>query len=40
VGKKIFADVAKKNNWLLYSTEEGGVFNPGATNYIQCSDIQ
>jgi len=27
-GKKAFADLAKKNNWFLYSTEEGGVFNP------------
>lgn len=27
-GKKVFADMAAKNNWFLYSTEEGGVFNP------------
>lgn len=27
-GKNAFTDVAKKNNWFLYSTEEGGVFNP------------
>jgi hypothetical protein len=27
IGKKVFADLAKKNNWFLYSTEEGGVFN-------------
>jgi len=27
-GKKVFEDLAKKNNWFLYSTEEGGVFNP------------
>ena len=27
-GKKVFANLAKKNNWFLYSTEEGGVFNP------------
>jgi len=27
-GKKEFEDLAKKNNWFLYSTEEGGVFNP------------
>jgi len=27
-GKKVFADLAKKNNWFLYSTEEGGIFNP------------
>jgi len=27
-GKTVFADLAKKNNWFLYSTEEGGVFNP------------
>ena len=28
-GKKKFEDLAKKNNWFLYSTEEGGVFNAG-----------
>jgi uncharacterized protein len=27
-GKKTFEDLAEKNNWFLYSTEEGGVFNP------------
>lgn len=27
-GKKAFAELAKKNNWFLYSTEDGGVFNP------------
>jgi type 1 glutamine amidotransferase len=27
-GKQVFDDLAKKNNWFLYSTEEGGVFNP------------
>ena len=27
-GKLVFGDLAKKNNWFLYSTEEGGVFNP------------
>ena len=27
-GKQVFVDLAKKNNWFLYSTEEGGVFNP------------
>lgn len=27
-GKKAFAELARKNNWFLYSTEEGGVFNP------------
>jgi type 1 glutamine amidotransferase len=27
-GKKVFDDLAKKNGWFLYSTEEGGVFNP------------
>jgi uncharacterized protein len=27
-GKKVFEELAKKNNWFLYSTEEGGVFNP------------
>jgi type 1 glutamine amidotransferase len=27
-GKTVFADLATKNNWFLYSTEEGGVFNP------------
>lgn len=26
-GKKTFEDLARKNNWFLYSTEEGGVFN-------------
>ena len=25
--KKVFTDIAKKNNWFLYETEEGGVFN-------------
>ncbi len=25
--KKVFADLAKKNNWFLYQTEEGGIFN-------------
>lgn len=25
--KKVFAEMAKKNNWFLYETEEGGVFN-------------
>lgn len=25
--KKAFAEMAKKNNWFLYETEEGGVFN-------------
>src|SRR5688572_2476698 len=28
-GKKVFEDLSKKNNWFLYSTEGGGVFNPG-----------
>lgn len=27
-GKKVFDDLSKKNNWFVYSTEEGGVFNP------------
>lgn len=27
-GKAVFADLASKNDWYLYSTEEGGVFNP------------
>lgn len=27
-GKAVFAELAKKNGWYLYSTEEGGVFNP------------
>jgi type 1 glutamine amidotransferase len=27
-GKAVFAELAKKNNWFLYDTEEGGVFNP------------
>jgi len=26
-GKQTIAELAKKNNWFLYSTEEGGVFN-------------
>jgi uncharacterized protein len=26
-GKKAFSEIARKNNWFLYSTEEGGVFN-------------
>jgi len=26
-GKKSFAEWAEKNNWFLFSTEEGGVFN-------------
>jgi uncharacterized protein len=26
-GKKVFADLATKNDWFLYETEEGGVFN-------------
>jgi len=26
-GKKVFGDLATKNDWFLYSTEEGGVFN-------------
>jgi uncharacterized protein len=26
-GKKAFDQVARENNWFLYSTEEGGVFN-------------
>ncbi|MEQ1586266.1 MAG: ThuA domain-containing protein [Cyclobacteriaceae bacterium] len=26
--KKVFAELASKNNWFLYDTEEGGVFNP------------
>jgi hypothetical protein len=28
-GKIVFTDLAKENNWFLYQTEEGGVFNPG-----------
>ena len=27
--KKVFAELAIKNGWVLYETEEGGVFNPG-----------
>jgi type 1 glutamine amidotransferase len=27
-GKRVFAEMAAKNNWFLYSTEDGGVFNP------------
>ncbi|GAB4116003.1 MAG: hypothetical protein OHK0057_18320 [Thermoflexibacter sp.] len=26
--KRVFAELAKKNNWFLYETEAGGVFNP------------
>lgn len=26
-GKNVFAELAVKDNWFLYSTEEGGVFN-------------
>ncbi|MEI9921996.1 MAG: ThuA domain-containing protein [Bacteroidota bacterium] len=26
-GKAVFAEMAAKNNWFLYSTEDGGVFN-------------
>ena len=26
-GKKVFAELAGKNNWFFHSTEEGGVFN-------------
>ncbi len=26
-GKKVFGELAQKNNWFLYDTEEGGVFN-------------
>lgn len=26
-GKKVFAEMAAKNNWFLYETESGGVFN-------------
>lgn len=25
--KKVLADMAKKNNWFLYETEDGGIFN-------------
>ena len=27
-GKNVFDELAKKNNWFLFNTEEGGVFNP------------
>lgn len=27
-GKNVFTQLAEKNNWFVYSTEEGGVFNP------------
>lgn len=27
-GKSVFGELARKNDWFLYSTEEGGVFNP------------
>ncbi|HEX8059656.1 MAG TPA: ThuA domain-containing protein [Cyclobacteriaceae bacterium] len=26
-GKKVFEEMAARNNWFLYNTEEGGVFN-------------
>lgn len=26
-GKQVFADMAQKNGWFLYSTEDGGIFN-------------
>lgn len=26
-GKTVFAELARKNNWFLFDTEEGGVFN-------------
>ena len=26
--KPVFAEMAKRNNWFLYETEAGGVFNP------------
>lgn len=26
--KPIFTEIAKRNNWFLYETEKGGVFNP------------
>src|SRR5690349_1947757 len=26
-GKKVLTEMAEKNGWFLYSTEEGGVFN-------------
>lgn len=31
-GKKTFLELAVKNDWFLYSTEEGGVFNVGQLN--------
>jgi len=27
-GKTVIAEMASRNNWYLYSTEDGGVFNP------------
>lgn len=27
-GKKVFGELASKNNWFVFDTEEGGVFNP------------
>jgi len=27
-GKKVFTELAGKNNWFLYNTEAGGIFNP------------
>src|SRR5687767_620802 len=35
-GKKVFAELAQKNNWFLYDTEEGGVFN---TNQLPRFDV-
>lgn len=26
--KRIFSEIARRNNWFVYETEEGGVFNP------------
>lgn len=28
-GKKVFGELASKNDWFLYDSEEGGIFNPG-----------
>lgn len=32
--KPIIAEMARKNNWFLYETEEGGVFNPEQLAYF------
>lgn len=34
-GKKKFAELAEQENWFLFSTENGGVFNPGQLREFQ-----